>query len=276
MRIPKTIKLYINGAFPRTESGRSFSLNAADGALYANLCDSTRKDLRACVDAAKAAFEGWAGRSAYNRGQILYRMAEMASARSTEIEGCLREVWGMSGAEASRDAQASVDALVYYAGFTDKFQQLMGSVNPVSGPHHCFTTAEPVGVVAFVPKKETEYSVFIAGLAAILASGNTVVALMPGRLGAMLAPIAEIFATSDLPAGIVNLLTESKGELFSHMAKHMEIHALLLGDPGVFSEAQRLGVENMKRIVALRPDTMQLASLLDLVEYKTVWHPIGT
>src|SRR4051812_12238603 len=185
MRVPKTIKLYINGAFPRTESGRSYALNASDGKLYANLCDSTRKDLRACVDAARGAFEGWAHRAAYNRGQILYRMAEMCSARTLEIEECLREVWGMSEADAKRETEAATDAFVYYAGFTDKFQQLIGSVNPVSGPHHNFTTAEPVGVVGFVPAGAMSFSAFCAHLAAILAGGNTVIAVMPGKLAPM-------------------------------------------------------------------------------------------
>jgi acyl-CoA reductase-like NAD-dependent aldehyde dehydrogenase len=275
MRVPKTIKLYINGAFPRTESGRSYPVTAADGSLYANLCDSTRKDLRACVDAARGAFEGWAHRSAYNRGQILYRMAEMASSRAPEIEECLREVWGLSEADAAREAQSAVDAFVYYAGFTDKFQQLIGSVNPVSGPHHNFTTAEPVGVVAFAPASGMSYAAFVAHLAAILAAGNAVIALMPGKLAPMLAPLSEVLATSDLPAGVVNLLTESKSELFGQMAKHMEIQAVSVGEPALFTDARKLGVENMKRVVAPRENGSQLAALLDFVEYKTVWHPIG-
>ena len=275
MRVPKTIKLYINGAFPRTESGRSFPLNGVDGKLYANLCDSTRKDLRSCVDAARAAFEGWASRSAYNRGQILYRMAEMSSSRALEIEECLREVWGMSEQEASEEAQKAMDSFVYYAGFTDKFQQLIGSVNPVSGPHHNFTTAEPVGVVGFVPSRDCSYSGFVAQLAAILASGNTLIAIMPAGLAPLLAPLSEVLATSDLPAGVVNLLTESKPDLHKHMASHMEIQALCLGDTNFLAEARKLGVENMKRVMAPRDELTQLACLLDFVEYKTVWHPIG-
>lgn len=276
MRVPKTIKLYVNGAFPRTESGRSFPYNAADGSLYANLCDSTRKDLRGAVDAARAAFEGWAGRAAYNRGQILYRMAEVASSRRLEVEECLQSVWGMTETEAAAEADAAMDAFVYYAGFTDKFQQLIGSVNPVSGPHHNFTTAEPVGVVAFSPSAEMEYSAFVAHLCAILAAGNTVVASMPGKLGPLLAPLAEILATSDLPAGVVNLLTESKPELFKHMATHMEVQAISTGEAKDLAEARRLGVENMKRVVRPRAEGSQLAAILDFVEYKTVWHPIGT
>ena len=275
MRVPKTIKLYINGAFPRTESGRSFGFNAADGTLYANLCDATRKDLRACVDAARGASESWAHRAAYNRGQILYRMAEMASARSLEIGECLTEVWGMSEGAAAKEAQIAMDAFVYYAGFTDKFQQLIGSVNPVSGPHHNFTTAEPVGVVGFMPAPDMGYADFVAHLAAILASGNTVVAVMPGKLGPMVAPLSEVFATSDLPGGVVNLLTESKSELFKQLATHMEIQSISVGEPALLKDARKLGVENMKRVVAPRAETNQLAAILDFVEYKTVWHPIG-
>lgn len=275
MRVPKTIKLYINGAFPRTESGRSFPFPAANGSAYANLCDGTRKDLRACVDAAKGAFESWASRSAYNRGQILYRMAEMVSSRANEFSECFSEVWGMSEAEAARETEAIVDAFVYHAGFTDKFQQLIGSVNPVSGPHHNFTTAEAVGVVGFVPAEEMRPATFAGQLAAILAAGNTLVAVMPGKLGPMLAPMSEVFATSDLPAGVVNLLTESKPGLLSHMASHMEIQALAVGKENDLREAKKIGVENMKRVMATREEPCQLAAILDFVEYKTVWHPIG-
>lgn len=275
MRVPKTIKLYVNGAFPRTESGRVFGFPAADGSHYANLCDSTRKDLRACVDAARAAQGDWAKRSAYNRGQILYRMAEMASARSLEIEEGLREVFGLGNLAAAEEAARAVDAFVYYAGFTDKYQQLIGSVNPVSGPHHNFTTAEPVGVVGFLPEANMTYSAFVAHLVAILASGNSVISVMYGKLGPMLAPLAEVFATSDLPNGVVNLLTESKGELFRPLATHMEIHAVSVGDRSLREEARKLAVENMKRVAAPRIEATSLAAILDFVEYKTVWHPIG-
>lgn len=275
MRVPKTIKLFINGAFPRTESGRSFPYNAKDGALYANLCDATRKDLRSAVDAAKEALHGWSGRSAYNRGQILYRMAEVASSRRLEIEETLQSVWGMKPGEAVFEAEQAMDAFVYYAGFTDKYQQLIGSVNPVSGPHHNFTTAEPVGVVAFAPASGMSYSAFVAHLCAIISSGNTVVASMPGMLAPLLAPLAEVFATSDLPGGVVNLLTESKNDLFKQMATHMEIQAISVGEAAEQADARKLGVENMKRVVSPRGETNQLAAILDFVEYKTVWHPIG-
>ena len=275
MKVPKTNKLYINGAFPRTESGRVFSFRATNGTHYANLCDATRKDLRACVDAARAAQGDWAKRSAYNRGQILYRVAEMANARALEIEEGLREVFGLSPAGAAEDAARAVDAAVYYAGFTDKYQQLMGSVNPVSGPHHNFTTPEPVGVVGFLPEIGMSYAAFVSHLAAILASGNTLIAVMPGRLGPMLAPLAEVLATSDLPSGVVNLLTESKRDLFKQLATHMEIQALSVGDEALRGQARQLGLANMKRVLAPRTEACGLAAILDFVEYKTVWHPIG-
>jgi acyl-CoA reductase-like NAD-dependent aldehyde dehydrogenase len=275
MRVPKTIKLFVNGAFPRTESGRAFAFKAADGSHYANLCDATRKDLRAAVEAARGAFEPWSGRSAYNRGQVLYRMAEVASSRRAEFEGALREAGGMRVPEAAAETESAIDAFVYYAGFTDKFQQLIGSVNPVSGPHHNFTTAEPVGVVAFAPGAEIGFAAFVAHLSAILASGNTLVATMPGKLAPMLAPLAETLATSDLPAGVVNLLTESKNDLFRQMASHMEIQAISVGNESDLSEAKKLGAENLKRVASPRTETSQLAAILDFVEYKTVWHPIG-
>lgn len=275
MRVPKTIKLFINGQFPRTESGKSFPFPAKSGGVYANLCDSTRKDLRMAVDAAKEAFPGWSGRAAYNRGQILYRMAEMASSREDEIAECLMETQGLGESEARAEAKAAVDAFVYYAGFTDKFQQLIGSVNPVSGPHHNFTTAESVGVVGFLPPSAMSYSDFSAHLAAMLAAGNTIIVVMAGRLGPMLAPLSEVFATSDLPNGVVNLLTESKTDLFKHMAMHMEIQAVSVQDEKLFPEARKLGVDNMKRVVPPRDGALHLERILDFVEYKTVWHPIG-
>jgi acyl-CoA reductase-like NAD-dependent aldehyde dehydrogenase len=275
MRVPKTNKLFINGAFPRTESGRSFPFSAADGSVYANLCDGTRKDLRAAVDAARAALEGWAGRSSYSRAQILYRMAELVSARHLELEDCLRACWGLKESEAVREAAAAADAFVYYAGFADKFQQLASSVNPVSGPHHNFTTAEPVGVVGFAPGPRGGFAAFAAQLAAILTPGNTLVALMPGRLAPLLAPFAEILATSDLPPGAANLLTESSGELFRQLASHMEVQAVCVEGDSARAEARKLGVDNMKRVLALRAEGEQLACVLDFVEYKTVWHPVG-
>jgi len=272
MRVPKTIKLFLNGAFPRTESGHSFAVKAADGALYANLCDATRKDLRTAVEAARVALPGWSARAAYNRGQILYRMAELSSSRHLELEECLREVWGLSAEAAASEASEARDAFVYYAGFTDKFQQLMGGVNPVSGPFHNFTTAEPVGVVGYAPAAETSFAAFAAQLAAILASGNAVVALMPGRLAPLIAPLGEILATSDLPAGVVNLLTESgKNGLVKQLASHMEVQALVLGEAALLPEARKLAAENMKRVLEPRQEPLGLESLLDCVEYKTVW-----
>jgi len=276
MRVPKTIKLFINGAFPRTESGRTFEFLASDGSVYANLCDATRKDFRSAVDAARSAQQGWVDRSAYSRGQILYRMAEMASSRHLEFEEVLGSVWGMKESKAKLEAELAVDSFVYYAGFTDKFQQLIGTVNPVSGPHHNFTSAEAVGVVAFAPDSGMLYSAFVAHLAAIIASGNTVVATMPGRLAPFLAPLAEVLATSDLPNGVVNLLTEKKNDLFKQMATHLEVQAISVGDPAQVAEARKSGAENMKRVLSPRLEPKQLSSILDFVEYKTVWHPIGS
>jgi acyl-CoA reductase-like NAD-dependent aldehyde dehydrogenase len=276
MRVPKTIKLYINGAFPRTESGRSYECKASDGSLYANLCDGTRKDLRGAVEAAKAAGESWAAKSAYNRGQILYRIAEMFSARQLEVVACLMDVWGMDQAAATKETTKAIDGFVYYAGFTDKYQQLMGSVNPVSGPHHNFTTPEAVGVVGILAEEKLGLAAFTNHLAAVIASGNTVVAILEGKLAPLLAPLSEILDTSDLPVGVINLLTEQKSELFKHLATHMELQAIAVSDDKLFGQAKKLGIENMKRSIKLRDDSLQLACILDFVEYKTVWHPIGT
>ncbi|MBK6924830.1 MAG: aldehyde dehydrogenase family protein [Thermomonas sp.] len=277
--VPKTHKLYIGGEFPRSESGRSYVL-AKPGAkhAYAQLCLASRKDLRAAVDAAKAAQPGWAGRSAYNRGQILYRMAEMIEGRGESWRVLLRDGLGLTAAQATRAFEGVIDALVYFAGATDKYPQVIGAVNPVAGPHHSFTTPEPTGVIGLIFADEPDPAAIAARIAAAIAGGNSVIALLPGRAGGMVAEFGEAFATADLPGGVVNLLSGDAAELTPQFASHMEIQGLafLRDEPQQRTELERAAADNMKRCVASHGPLLALERVLDFVEYKTVWHPIGS
>ena len=277
--VPKTHKLYIGGEFPRSESGRSYVL-AKPGAkhAYAQLCLASRKDLRAAVDAAKSAQPGWAARSAYNRGQILYRMAEMIEGRGESWRVLLRDGLGLTAAQATRAFEGVIDALVYFAGATDKYPQVIGAVNPVAGPHHSFTTPEPTGVIGLIFPDEPDPAAIAARIAAAIAGGNSVIALLPGRAGGMVAEFGEAFATADLPAGVVNLLSGDAAELTPQFASHMEIQGLafLRDEPQQRTELERAAADNMKRCVASHGPLLALERVLDFVEYKTVWHPIGS
>ncbi|MBK6334210.1 MAG: aldehyde dehydrogenase family protein [Thermomonas sp.] len=277
--VPKTHKLYIGGEFPRSESGRSYVL-AKPGAkhAYAQLCLASRKDLRAAVDAAKAAQPGWAGRSAYNRGQILYRMAEMIEGRGESWRVLLRDGLGLTAAQATRAFEGVIDALVYFAGATDKYPQVIGAVNPVAGPHHSFTTPEPTGVIGLIFADEPDPAAIAARIAAAIAAGNSVIALLPDRAGGLVAEFGEAFATADLPAGVVNLLSGDAAELTPQFASHMEIQGLafLRDEPQQRTELERAAADNMKRCVASHGPLLALERVLDFVEYKTVWHPIGS
>lgn len=277
--VPKTHKLYIGGEFPRSESGRSYVL-AKPGAkyAYAQLCLASRKDLRAAVDAAKAAQPGWAGRSAYNRGQILYRMAEMIEGRGESWRALLRDGLGLTAAQATRAFEGVIDALVYFAGATDKYPQVIGAVNPVAGPHHSFTTPEPTGVIGLIFPDEPDPAAIAARIAAAIAAGNSVIALLPDRAGGLVAEFGEAFATADLPAGVVNLLSGDAAELTPQFASHMEIQGLafLRDEPQQRTELERAAADNMKRCVASHGPLLALERVLDFVEYKTVWHPIGS
>ncbi len=280
LRIPKTIKLFIGGEFPRTESGRSAPVYSKKGkTLFAHLCKASRKDLRNAVVAAKGAQSGWEKKTAYNRGQILYRMAEMAEGKRAEFVEILEEVQGYTAPQANAAVDQAIDAFVYYGGFADKYPQLVGTINPVSGPHHNFTTPEPVGLVAVVFDGELDLGGLAAHLAAIICSGNSVVALLPEDGSAILAPLAEVMATSDLSKGVVNLLSGSRDELWQQFGSHMEIQSLSYGgqDRKILTELKTLACENMKRMVVPSAKTaaLSLEQILSFVEYKTVWHPSG-
>jgi acyl-CoA reductase-like NAD-dependent aldehyde dehydrogenase len=275
LNIPKTIKLFINGEFPRTESGRSFACyHKGTKQVYANLCLSSRKDLRSAVTAAKDAQKSWSEKSAYNRSQILYRMAEMAEGKRHEFSEIINKV---VGSDATKEVNNAIDSFVYYSGWCDKYQQVMGAVNPVSGPHHNFTTPESTGVVALICDDKFDLGKIVADISAIISSGNTVVVILPETSSPLLAVLAETLATSDLPKGVVNLLSGSVEELASHVGSHMEIQSLCYrgSDPKHITEFKTLAIENMKRFVGATNKVLALENILDFVEYKTVWHPIG-
>jgi len=278
LKIAKTIKLFIGGEFPRTESGRSAPVYLhKTKKLYANVCLASRKDLRNAVTAAQGAQKGWQSKSAYNRSQILYRMAEMMEAKREEFTEALTATLGLSPVQANKAVDASIEALVYYSGFADKYQQVLGAVNPVSGPHHNFTSTEAVGVVGLIANEKFDLAAFVGQLAAIIVSGNTVVALMSENGSALLAPLAETLATSDLSKGVVNLLTGSTEELYKQFGLHMEIQSLSvqLSDSKKLGELKVLAADNMKRVVNPTKDPVSLEHLMSFVEFKTVWHPIG-
>ena len=278
LKIAKTIKLFIGGEFPRTESGRSFPVYVhKTKKIYANLCLASRKDLRNAVTAAQAAQPGWQAKSAYNRGQILYRMAEMLEAKRVETVETLVSTLGYTEKAANAAVDEAVDSFVYYAGFSDKYQQVLGAVNPVSGPHHNFTSTEPVGVVALVADEKFDLGKLADQIASIIVTGNSLVVLMAEQGSACIAPLSEALATSDLSKGVVNLLTGSLDELCAHLATHMEIQAVSFqsGDKKKLALVKTEGAMNMKRIASKTNSRNNLENLMNFVEFKTVWHPIG-
>jgi aldehyde dehydrogenase (NAD+) len=280
--ITKTPKVYVGGAFIRSESGRTFPLRDARGRLIGHVPQCTRKDLRNAVEAAAKAGPGWARRTAYNRGQILYRLAEMIEARTGELPHALAPA---SNRAAAREVAASVDRLIHYAGWADKCEQALGSVNSVAGPFFNFTTSEPMGVIGVIAPAECPLLALISLIAPAIVTGNTVVALASEPQPYPAIVLGEMLATSDLPGGVVNLLTGLRRELLPTFASHAHLRAL----SGVANAEERTALERGSadsiRRVRLRADTARtdwfadtaqgLSMIRDLVEFKTTWHPIG-
>lgn len=277
-KIAKTYKLFIGGDFPRTESGRSFPVHYHKSKkLFAHLCLASRKDLRNAISAAQSAQSSWQGRSAYNRGQILYRMAEMMEGKRSEFVEILVSTLGQTATLANKSVDQAIDAFVYFAGFADKYQQVMGAVNPVSGPHHNFTTCESVGVVGLIADSRFDLKKLACQISAIIVSGNSLVVLMSQQGAATISPLAEVFATSDLHKGVINLLTGDISELANHFGTHMEIHSLSYqnNDSKLLGQLKELSAGNLKRVIPPIKDLLSLEHILNYVEYKTVWHPVG-
>jgi len=285
-RIPvtKTPKVYIGGAFVRSESARTFKISGADGAFFANIPQCTRKDLRNAVEAAAKAGPGWAKRSPYNRAQILYRLAEMIEARIDELIGSLVR-FGARREDAARGMSVCVDRLIHYAGWADKYEQLLGSVNPVATRHFNFTVTEPMGVVGVIAPDSPPLLGLISMVAPVIVSGNTVVALASEKFPYPSILLGEMLATSDLPGGVVNLLTGLRRELVPTFATHAHIRAIYASAGAEERRALRLGAAaSVKRVrfadeagAAWLEDTAQgLDAIRGFVEFKTTWHPIGS
>jgi len=272
----KTYKLFIGGAFPRSESGRVYAIKDSKGKHLANPAQASRKDLRDAVVAARAAFGGWSGATAYNRGQILYRMAEMLEGRAEQLVTELVALEGVTPRVASVQVQESIDLLVWYAGWSDKISTLAGSTNPVSGPYYNFSTPEPIGVVAVFAAAKPSLLNLVGSIASVISSGNTTVVIASEKFPLVAITFAEILATSDLPAGVVNILTGSSSELAPWAASHMDIDAIDANGLTAkqLKEAQVAGAANLKRI-RVRSEIKTPERILDYMEIKTVWHPIG-
>ena len=282
LAVQKTYKLFIGGKFARGESGRIIAARDAEGKLLANYCRASRKDFRDAVRAARNAVAGWTKYSAYLRGQILYRAAEMLEMRRRELESELSRV-DSSAARARREVTAAIDRLVYYAGWTDKFSQVLGSVNPVATSHFNFTIPEPTGVVVALTPDEPALLGLVSIIAPIIASGNSVVALASAANALAPLTFSEIIATSDLPGGVFNLLAGDSAELAPHFASHMDVNAIVDAsrDEKIGAELQAGAAINVKRYVRREVPNYfaQRAEnpywILDTVEMKTAWHPIG-
>jgi acyl-CoA reductase-like NAD-dependent aldehyde dehydrogenase len=274
--VKKTYKLFIGGAFPRTESGRTYEVKNSKGDFIANPCMASRKDLKDAVVAARAAQSGWSQATAYNRGQILYRIAEMLEGRTEQFVSEISELTGVTVKKAHDEVEQSIDLLVWYAGWTDKISALDGATNPVAGPYYNFTIPEALGVVGFIAPKKSALLGFIAGIAPIIASGNTVIALASENAPLPAMSLAEVIATSDVPGGVVNILTGKNAELAPWFASHMDIDGLdITGlDSKFVADIKVAGAQNLKRIHAFK-DTATPGRILAFMESKTVWHPIG-
>jgi aldehyde dehydrogenase (NAD+) len=282
--ITKTPKVYVGGAFIRSESGRVTALHDAHGNFFANIPQCTRKDLRNAVEAAAKAGPGWAKRSGYNRGQILYRLAEMIEARSAEMAEAIA-LGGASDAAAAKEVSASIERLIHYAGWADKYLQVLGSVNPVASPHFNFTVAEPMGVVGILAPEDAPLLALVSLIAPAITSGNVVVALASRPQPYPAIVLGEMLATSDLPGGVVNLLTGLHSELIPTFATHGHLRAISgVANAGDREQLKLGAAESVKRVRLCKAeepidwfaDTAQgLHEIRELIEFKTTWHPIG-
>lgn len=287
LAIQKTYKLLIGGKFVRGENGRILPARSRAGDLLANYSRASKKDFRDAVTAARAAFGGWSKASAYLRGQILYRAAEMLEMRQDELQQEVDRANGSrsGAASSSSETTAAVDRLVHYAGWTDKFSQVFGAVNPVASSHFNFTTPEPTGVVVILCPDDPPLLAFVSLVAPAILSGNCVIVLPSATKPLPALTFSEVLATSDLPGGVVNVLAGNRAELAPHFASHMDVNAIVdaSGDAKLGPELQRGGGFNVKRYVRRDLTAQQWRStdaenpywILDTIEMKTAWHPIG-
>ena len=280
--VAKTYKIYIGGKFPRTESGRYFTLEDKQGNVIANLCRGSRKDFRNSVVAARKAQEGWAKASAYLRGQILYRIAEMLEGRREQFIAEL-QLQGSTAKAAEKEVDQSIDRLIYFAGWSDKYQQVFSAVNPVASSHFNFSVLEPTGVVSILSPDDSSLLGLITNIAAAIVGGNTCVVLASESKPLCAVSFAEVLHASDVPGGVVNILTGFRSELTEFFASHMDVNAVIYCDGGkaVAKTVQELAADNIKRVVARNRvdwsgDAENPYLIRDTQEVKTTWHPIGT
>ena len=274
--VAKTYKLFIDGAFPRSESGRTFPVHGPDGTLLANAARASRKDLRDAVRIARAAQEGWAARTAYNRGQVLYRVAEMLEGRRAELATLLSDT-GLATEAAEEEVEASIDRWVWYAGWSDKVHHVLGTVNPVAGPYFNFTVPEPTGVVGLVASGRPALLGLVSRLVPVIVGGNAVVVVTGGDASLVAVTLGEVLATSDVPAGVVNILTGERAELLPWLISHLDVNAVDLtgADDDLEAEVVAGAAANVKRVVFGDVEEESPYAIADFMEMKTLWHPIG-
>jgi acyl-CoA reductase-like NAD-dependent aldehyde dehydrogenase len=279
--VRKTYKLYIGGTFPRSESGRSYEVRASDGGFLANAALASRKDARDAVVAARKAFAGWSGATAYNRGQVLYRVAELLEGRRAQFADEVRLAAGLSATAALAEVDAAVDRWVWYAGWSDKIAQVRGGSNPVAGPYFNFSVPEPSGVVALLAPQDSPLLGLVSVIAPAIVSGNTAVVVASERYPLPAVTLSEVLATSDVPGGVVNMLTGRVAEVAPWLASHMDVNAIdLAGAPGALADDLAVAAaENLKRVVRLPTGDWTaepgLERMFGFLETKTVWHPMG-
>jgi acyl-CoA reductase-like NAD-dependent aldehyde dehydrogenase len=278
--VRKTYKLYIDGQFPRSESGRSYPVKGADGQVLARPVRASRKDLRDAIRAARSAWRAWSGTTAYNRGQVLYRVAELMEGRRDQFA---HELAAFGTNDAEREVEAAIDRWVWYAGWSDKVHHVMGTVNPVAGPYYNFTFPESTGVVGVVAPDEPALLGLVSRVAPAVVSGNALVVIASESRPLPAATLSEVLATSDVPPGVLNVLTGLKQELLPWLASHMDVNAIdLTGAPDhVVAELEEAAAANVKRTVRdgevdyLDPAAQSPYAITALMEMKTVWHPMG-
>jgi acyl-CoA reductase-like NAD-dependent aldehyde dehydrogenase len=282
IEVRKTYKLYVGGAFPRSESGRTYEVADTKGRFLANAALASRKDARDAVVAARKAFGGWSGATAYNRGQVLYRVAEVMEGRREQFVADVVAAEGLTARRAEAVVDAAIDRWVWYAGWADKLAQVLGSTNPVAGPYFNFSVPEPTGVVAVVAPQQSSLLGLVSVVAPVIVAGSSSVVLASEDRPLPAITLSEVLATSDLPGGVVNLLTGRVAEVAPWLAAHMDVNAIDLAgvdDVDLRRELEVAAADNVKRV--RRPDTTDwaadpgLSRLRSFVETKTVWHPIG-
>ena len=281
LEVLKTYKIYIGGQFPRTESGRYYVATNQNGEQLANVCLSSRKDFRDAVVAARSAFKGWSARAAFNRGQILYRIAEMLEGRKAQfIEELMKQ--DATKTQAQKEVLTSIDRLIWYAGWCDKYQQIFGTVNPVASSHFNFSVPEPTGVVAAIAPQDSSLLGLISIVAPIIAGGNTCIVLSSETKPLCSITFAEVLNSSDVPGGVVNILTGKVSELATQFASHMDVNAVVYcgSDENIQNELQTQGAANVKRIIVRKNINWFSGQgqspyfILDTEEIKTTWHPV--